>query len=281
MDYSRTFGAGAAAPQDNLVIDLDAGNIDSYDGSSQFWNNLVAKDVIANIRPIASMNYFRGSGSGSDALDPTFNGVAGDLSSSEFWSFDGGDIFVMDVDGIDTGTINIPNWWQDWHQDSADFTIVVWADVGTLALNPLFSASGPAAGGNEAGVIFHQTLAGELSLQVRHNSSGDALALVTSSGLGIATDDIGMMAISVDEAAGAAGSLFFWNDGTKVTDTFDATYTAPGGVSSTIPRIAADVSGGNKVSSTFNLFAVRAYNKSLSEAELDTEFDRLKGRFGL
>lgn len=65
-----------------LVLCLDAADSASYDGSSQTWTDRAA-----------SNNFFRGTTSGSEATDPTFNGSAGGRSSSEYFSFDGGDLF--------------------------------------------------------------------------------------------------------------------------------------------------------------------------------------------
>lgn len=69
---------------DGLKLCLDAGDINSYDGTSQTW-----KDLSGN-----GSDFYRGSGSGTDGADPTFNGKAGGLSANEYFSFDGGDYFT-------------------------------------------------------------------------------------------------------------------------------------------------------------------------------------------
>lgn len=69
----------------SLIACWDAGDSDSWPGSGQSW-----LDVSGNGHDIQ-----RGSGSGSDSADPTFNGTPGNLSESEYWTSDGGDYFTM------------------------------------------------------------------------------------------------------------------------------------------------------------------------------------------
>lgn len=72
----------------NLKLCLDAGDSESYDPAIQTDKWL---DTSGN-----GFDFYRGSGLGVDSADPTFNGVAGGLSSGEYWSFDGGDFFTYD-----------------------------------------------------------------------------------------------------------------------------------------------------------------------------------------
>ena len=86
------FGAGSAVPTmyqllqqlqltTNLNLCVDAGDISSYDGSSQTWTDRAAGN-----------NLFRGTTSGSEAENPTFVGTAG--TPTAYFSFDGGDYFI-------------------------------------------------------------------------------------------------------------------------------------------------------------------------------------------
>lgn len=68
-----------------LQVCLDAGDANSY-SSGQVWGDLSGNGYDFN----------RGTGSGSDGADPTFNGTAGRQSSGEYWSGDGGDYFTYD-----------------------------------------------------------------------------------------------------------------------------------------------------------------------------------------
>lgn len=69
----------------NLKLCLDAGDINSYSGSGIKW-----LDTSGN-----GYDFYFGDGSTSSTY-PTFNGSAGGLSASEYFSFDGGDYFTYD-----------------------------------------------------------------------------------------------------------------------------------------------------------------------------------------
>jgi len=70
----------------NLKLCLDAGEGDSYT-SGQSWLDLAG----------SGYDFFLGQDGSSDSTDPTFNGVANTMTSSEYWSFDGGDYFTYDT----------------------------------------------------------------------------------------------------------------------------------------------------------------------------------------
>jgi hypothetical protein len=85
----------------NCKLCLDAGDSSSYDGSSQTWYDLSGN----------GFDWYCGATSGAEASDPTFNGSAGGKSPSEYWSFDGGDWFVM--------AVAEPSWINNLHKDNA------------------------------------------------------------------------------------------------------------------------------------------------------------------
>jgi len=68
----------------NLRLCLDAGASNSYDGTSQYWYDLSGNNE----------NFILGNNTNVNSYDPTFHGTAGGLSSSEYFSFDGGDRFT-------------------------------------------------------------------------------------------------------------------------------------------------------------------------------------------
>lgn len=83
-------GAGRAGLVKNgLVYLFDVSVRNSYDGSSQYWRNCPEG---ASALPYLQ----RGSGSGADAADPTYN-----VGPPEHFSFDGADYFI---NGIGTGS---------------------------------------------------------------------------------------------------------------------------------------------------------------------------------
>lgn len=68
----------------NLKLCHDYGDANCYPGSGQSVFDLAG----------VSSPFYLGSGSGSDAADPAFNGVAGRMSSAEYLSSDGGDLLT-------------------------------------------------------------------------------------------------------------------------------------------------------------------------------------------
>jgi hypothetical protein len=97
-----------------LQLCLDAGDIQSYDGSSQTW-----------IDRGQGNNFFLGTTSGAEASDPTFNGVAGTLTENEYFSLDGGDVCT-----IASGTN--PDWLETFHKDNATLTVICYVKFGSL-----------------------------------------------------------------------------------------------------------------------------------------------------
>lgn len=117
----------------NLKLCLDAGDSASYDPAVQTAKWL---DTSGN-----GFDFFRGSTNVTDAGDPTFNGSAGGLSSSEFWSTDGGDYFTYDAAN--------ETWMNNMHKTGALWTVfavfkqpVTSVSVNTLMFTTLRNASG-------------------------------------------------------------------------------------------------------------------------------------------
>jgi hypothetical protein len=101
--------------QSGLELCLDAGAASSYDGSSQTWTDLSGNGY----------SFFRGTTSGSEGSDPTFNGVSGRQSSSEYFSYDGGDVFTISVSN--------PAWVNNLFKNNALGTVVLWSWFNTTA----------------------------------------------------------------------------------------------------------------------------------------------------
>lgn len=89
-----------------LTLCLDAADIASYNGTSQVWSD----------RSGGGYDFNRGTTSGAEGSDPTFNGNAGGLSANEYFSFDGGDVFSYDT--------TVETWMTGLHADNAIFTIL-------------------------------------------------------------------------------------------------------------------------------------------------------------
>lgn len=147
----------------NNRICLDIGHETSWPGSGQSFVDLSGTG-----------NHFnRGLGSGSDAADPTPNGVVGRRSSNDYWSVDGGDYFTLAAAN--------PTWVNNIHKVGGvcSFAAIVYVNTmvgtqyicgttGAIASGTGFSMS-VSTGGN---VFFVVRDAGTLRHQLSSTSGG-------------------------------------------------------------------------------------------------------------
>ena len=207
----------------NLELVLDVGDSTSYNAAVQTNKWL---DTSSN-----GFDFFRGSGTGSDAADPTFNGSAGGLDTTEYWSFDGGDYFTYD-------TTN-ETWMNNLHKDNATYTLLCVFDYPTGANQVFFSTRGANLGMN-----FNMTSTGSLQITIYNATSQVNLGVISTlssvSGWNVA-------AVSVNESAGTG--VFMLNGS---TETFTSTYT--GTLTTSNPTVAA------KIATRANAAALTALN---------------------
>ncbi len=204
-----------------LQLCLDAGDAASY-ASGQVWS-----DVSGN-----GYHFNRGTGSGADAADPTFNGTAGNMSSSEFWSFDGGDYFTL-------GQAN-PTWVNNLHKDSAKFAMAgwLWQPSGAANNYQVFSTVDTDDGCMEAWV---GALSGRPRIAI-YTDTGTALNVQST--LTIEFDAWNFVAFILDEALGANGLVFVANEQTEsATSTYSSPVTSISNNAATIGRSLNVVSG--------------------------------------
>ncbi len=248
----------------DLKLVLDAGDAASYT-SGQRWLD----------RSGNGFDFFRGADGNAAADDPTFNGSPGGVSSNEYWSFDGGDFFRYDSAN--------ETWMNNIHKENALFTIM-------LILRPQVSALqqglfGTSRGSSvNVGVAWWIKTDEVLNFQVVDGVAPAALTVTTDNAVSGAAWH--MLAISVDEAAGAGGG-FLYKDGAfdqvVSADTFDATYSAPstGGATFTMEiGTIADVNIPLVADTRLAGFAAWE-GTALTKAQLDLFWDRIRGRFGI
>lgn len=162
-----------------LQLCLDAGDSDSYSGSGQQWSDLSGN---AN-------HYYRGANNTATTDDPTFNGTAGNLSASEYWSFDGGDYFK------ETAAQTFAD---GWAQNGALFTIIalVYPPAGGFsAENQIFST-------NNAEASFYGDSSNKLAYakNMPFGNLGESSNTFSASAWNFA-------AVSLSENGGASGSI--------------------------------------------------------------------------
>ena len=233
----------------NLKLLLDAGDSGSVaSGSQTTWN-----DVSGNGR-----NFYRGADGSSGSDDPTFNGTVGKGSSSEFWSFDGGDSFTG-VSAPDTLV-------SSWHKDGALFTLCGWGYVASTGPN-LVSTGNP-------GIRISLSTTLPSIFRGVLNGSGEQ-----SAGSGAfsasASNRWNMWGFTINESAGSG--LYYLN-GQAIAHT--RTYGIPSSSAATSFKIGSDAFGTLAPAST-RIASLAAFSTALTETQLDQIFDATRGKFGV
>ena len=243
-----------AGASNGLVLCLDPADHQSYT-SGQSW-----LDTSGN-----GYDFFLGSTSGSDASDPTFNGLGtiGGKSRHDAWNVVGAQYFTYD-------TTN-EAWMTAIHQDSALFTIGGWAYFPTLAANCMLMGNAGGLSGSRTGFFWKFTSTTAPQFQVFNNNAN----VLTVNGTAL-TPGWNFVALSVDEAAGT-GFLVTNDLATAITSTYS---TPSAGAASFTTQIAA---GGNN---TFNSFPagsllgpVAAWTVSLTASQLLSLYNAMLPRY--
>jgi hypothetical protein len=243
------FECGLTTP---LELCLDAGDANSYTSGTQ-WIDTGGHQYDFNF--------------GATTAAPTFNGVAGTLSSAEFMSFDGGDDFTYEAAN--------PTWVNAIHKDNAECTFAAWIKPATLSAAQAFTGTGQlqAAG---IGLDFGCNASGALRAVCR---AGGTNAMAQTLGGTLATGVWQFVAWSLDEAAGATGLNVVLNS--TVTNG-DATYTSPS-ASAAGQVIQIGAAGGNlgRVQAGFQMAQAVWWSRALTVAELRLLFEATRVRFGV
>ena len=228
-----------------LKLCLDAGDSASYT-SGQKW-----LDTSGN-----GYDFFLGATSGVTTDDPTFNGAAGGLSPSEFWSFDGGDFFRYD-------TTN-ETWMENIHKDNAKYTFVAWLYAVTGSNNIIIGNNGGAAG---SGTGFHFGTPSTNNVTMRVANAVGTAALLKDSVATVTNAAWNFIAASVDEAT-ATG--YFQCNATQ--ETFSSTYTTPtAGAASFTAEIGARGNGNSMMPSGARGALVAAWEGvTLTQAQINS-----------
>lgn len=243
-----------------LKLCLDAGDAGSYNSAVQTTKWL---DTSGN-----GYDFYRGTSTGGDAAEPTFNGTAGKLSSSEYWSFDGGDYFLYD-------TTN-ETWMQNLHKDNAKFTVVSWIYPAGATSNAILGTASNLA--TNIGIThFVNTSNGTVGLQIRNGSGSNVIN--TADGTSITGGAWNFTGVSVDEAAGTG--IIIAN---SEVNTFTSTYTSPSASNATYTMQLASSGNGatSPIRNTGRLAAVMVWESvTLTEGQLRAIHHATRWRFGV
>lgn len=242
-----------------LQLCLDAGDAASYT-SGQAW-----LDTSGN-----GYDFFRGTTSASQASDPTFNGVAGAQSSSEYWSFDGGDWFTYD-------TTN-ETWMQNLHKNNAKFSMAAWVYITDLSVTScLFGTDNNFASNVGMLVSANGGADGDIGLLVSNGGGAFALDVDTSAGL-MSSGQWTFCGVAYDEAT---GSLTFQVQGTQ--EVKSATYTSPSASSATYTLRVGDGGNGDRPMRSGSRIANMTIweGVTLAAADLTAIFQATRTKFGV
>ena len=262
--YGNIVSAGLTS---GLLVCLDAGSASSYPGSGQTWSDLSGNGY----------DFFLGADNSATATDPTFNGSAGTLSSSEYFSLDGGDYFTLDESAN-------PSVIDALHKDNA---LVSWLAAvytpGTWGANDALWGTSNGQATNNIGITVACAYgAGKLGVRVS-NGSGTVMNAYPDSA--ITTGAWRILGGSVNEATGAGGGFLFDTGAysqVSATDTFNATYSSPSASAAAYKmQIGAAGNGGTPLASGARIACFALWNAALSKANMDTLHALIGPRFGV
>jgi hypothetical protein len=253
-----------------LKLCLDAGDANSYSGSGQVWSDLSG----------GGYHFNRGADSSAGSDDPTFNGVAGRQSASEYWSFDGGDEFRLAQSN--------PTWIENLHKNNAKYTFAAWVYVkGGVETQTIFATADSTA---DVGCFIPIVrLDGQYFFELVVNNANangsNTTAFHPFSGIGngsenpLSLDAWNFISLSYDEPSGV---LIFWVNNTtrEVTgspyvnpSSAAATFVARMGMDTASPSLDPVVSG-----TRFN--SVAMWDTALTAAQLSSLYNATKAKFG-
>lgn len=239
-----------------LKLALDVADNRSYPGGSeQVWSDQSG----------GGFHFNRGSGSGSDAADPTFNGVANTLAA--YWSFDGGDYFTL-------GQSN-PTWVNNLHKDNAQFSFILWVYLTATGQHGFCGTRSQTTSGN-TGFLFRTSNDTAPRFLVANSGTEVALAQMTGQ---ISLNSWHMISLSVDEAVGANGTIAGINTSFEL---FTSTYTSPATGNASFTFQAAAIGNGTvPPQSGARMAMFTAWEgRALTQGEVTAFFNATRRRFG-
>ena len=248
-----------------LSLVLDPGDNASYDGSSQTWTDLSG----------GGADFCRGSTTSSQATDPTFNGVSGGRSSSEYFSNDGGDFFTI----ISAN----PSWVEAMHKSGGTWTVAEWVRVGTLSDSNFWGwmGDGQLTGQPTTGIILGVGVAnGGLSandqLFAQVNNASVSAWRKTSTAR-VTASSWNFVAVSVNLSSGATVMQI---NGTSESSTVAVGSLAAGSATAKL-NIGAIGSGEFPDTSGTRYGQIAMWSTALSTTQLAALFQATRGKYGV
>ena len=243
------------APGCKLI--LDAADARSY-ASGQSWLD----------RSGGGHDFFVGATGGSESSDPAFTGTAGTLGA--YFALDGGDWFTHH-------TTN-PSWVDNLHKAGAKGGVCAWVSIPAGAAVAAICGD---HGGSTANIGFElRATATNRLLGLRVSNGSGSFARNQNSTLALAADTWSFIAVSIDEAAGANGLVFFLNGS---SDSFSSTYSSPSSAASTYSlNFGANGNGGSPLPSGSKMGGVMMWEGvAPSAAQFNAIFQATRRRYGI
>lgn len=245
-----------------LQLCLDAGDAASYTSGQTFT------DLSGNAN-----HYYRGTGSGSDSGDGTFNGVAGARSSAEYFSSDGGDNFAPTA--AHTYAAN-------WHKDNAEFSLTAWvwvpAGVASPPGYPLFSTRGAATATDRGVSVQLSGLASTGRVGINYGNGSSVQQLNPPTNDTIIEAGWMFLAVSFDEGSGAS---FARMNGTVELFSSDSYISPTASAAADSPVIWQTASTPVVAPNGARLANIAMWSRALTQAEVTSLYDSTKAKFGL
>lgn len=256
--YSDILGWGLSS---GLQFCIDCGDPASYDGSSQ--------GVTDRSTNVSNLN--RGTSSGAEASDPTFNGTAGRHFNDTYFSFDGGDYFTF------TGAN--PTWLENIHKAAASISIFALIYPPAAGANPLIGDNGGSS--STTGFFFESNGAGLLTFFVS-KSVGGTPALNVNGDTAPTRSAWNIVGVSNNNGAGSFLYLNGNYDTVSAANTYNGAYATPSaGAATNTGNLMAYGGGGGPTGSGARLAAMAIWNTALTKANFDSLFSSQRRRLGI
>jgi hypothetical protein len=242
----------------NLQLVLDAGARASYPSAGK-WLDLAG----------SGYDFFRGADGDTDGDEPTHNGTPGGLSSSEYFSFDGGDFFTYDSAN--------ETWMNNMSKDSGQFSIIIWVYHNAFSGNESYVNT---LGSGSPGVNFGKDASSGIQCQLQGSSQQLDDLPKTS-----AWNMIGWTARD-----GETDGTFGWLGNAdqsgynqqSASDTFTLNWTGSSDANETLRIGASNGSAVNPLAASARVAGVMIWAGGfITKANMDSIWARQKTRFGL
>jgi hypothetical protein len=242
----------------NLQLCLDAGDAESYDGTSQKWLD----------RSGGGYDFFRGTDGTSQASDPTFNGTAGNVSSSEYFSGDGADYFSYDS--------TIETWMQNLGKTGNSVTVFAHVYVPSNNRVTIFGTASDTA---SHGAVFNYSETATQMLYAVCRSDGSAF--ISYGGVGPTLSPPFLAAVGFAMTLGTSQDYTIHYNGTN----YNGTSAASPAVSSTNPSNNMKIFARGNTSlisaSGSRIYDLAIWSSKLADADITALHEATRDRYGL